>query len=369
MMNEKELESGHGKKHNQKLKPYLVLQFLLKYTDEETVATASEIIAYLETCGIYAERRSIYRDIDEINKIMWLLENEGSIDEAEAALAADNSESEKIVLYDKSRKGFFVQQRHYDFNDIRLLAECVYSAKFISQGQANRLVDVVCEFVSERQAERIKSNSLLTDRTKTDNTSVLNNISYINEAMLNSRTHTPEQISFKYLKYTINNLNQQIERRNGERYIVSPYKMLINDGNYYLLAFEHKSQIIKTFRVDRMKDVRLLNKPREGKEAFAAIDVESYAQRTFSMFSGKTERVTLHFLNSLLDTVVERFGTKNVIYGKLDDTHFSINAKISISEQFFAWLCGFGKRAKLVSPAPIVEQFKEFIAKINEMYK
>ena len=71
-------------------------------------------------------------------------------------------------------------------NDIRLLAECVYSAKFIAQGQADRLTDVVCEFVSEEQAKKIRHDAFLTDRVKTTNKSVLNNIAAINEAMSES---------------------------------------------------------------------------------------------------------------------------------------------------------------------------------------
>ena len=58
-----------------------------------------------------------------------------------------------------TREGFYVKQRHFDVEDIRLLAECVYSAKFIAEGQAKRLVDVVCDFVSQEQAEKIKHNA------------------------------------------------------------------------------------------------------------------------------------------------------------------------------------------------------------------
>ena len=61
-------EARHGKQVNQKVKPYIVLQYLLKMTDDEHTQTASEICAYLQECGISAERRSIYRDIEEINK-------------------------------------------------------------------------------------------------------------------------------------------------------------------------------------------------------------------------------------------------------------------------------------------------------------
>ena len=38
---------------------------------------------------------------------------------------------------------------------MRLLAECVYAAKFIAEGQAKRLVNVICDFVSEEQASRM----------------------------------------------------------------------------------------------------------------------------------------------------------------------------------------------------------------------
>ena len=185
-----------------------------------------------ETCGIYAERRSIYRDIEEINKAMLVVEEEIKVYEAEERIAED--ESEKLVVYDKSKKDFYVRQRHYQPQDIRLLAECVYSAKFLSAGQAERLANVVCEFVSEEQAKAIRHDAFLTDRVKTDNKGVLNNISTINDAMskeLDGQKHEPEKITFQYLKYSIKDVGQQVERRNGQKYKVSPYKLLINDGN------------------------------------------------------------------------------------------------------------------------------------------
>ena len=64
----------HGKQTNQKLKPYVVLEYLLKYSDENNTKSAYDIIGYLEGCGISAERRSIYRDIEDINRIMLMLQ-------------------------------------------------------------------------------------------------------------------------------------------------------------------------------------------------------------------------------------------------------------------------------------------------------
>ncbi len=362
----------HGKMPHQKIKPYVVLQYLLRVTDEDHAESAKNIAAYLwEECGIYAERRSIYRDIEEINKVAVMMEDECTIDEAEETLAKDKTR--ELVVYDESKKGFYVNQRKFDLSDIRLLAECVYAAKFVPKGQADRLVDVVCGFVSEHQADSIKHNVYLTDRVKTTNKSVLNNIDTINEAMRHTwdgQPHTPEKISFRYLKYQISDVSQPIDRRHGERYIVSPYHLLISNGDYYLLAYSDKFKKMITYRIDRMRDVRLTNKPREGQEYFDNIDLKTYTQSHFSMFNGDERHVTIRAINTLLDTMVDRFGNAEhgALYAKANDDHFTVTAKVAVSDQFFGWLLGFGKRVTLISPDDVVDRFKAYLDGIREKY-
>ena len=62
---------------------------------------------------------------------------------------------EKYIVYDPRRKGFYVSRRMYDLYDIRLMAECIYSAKFLEEGQSKRLADIVCSLVSEEEAKQI----------------------------------------------------------------------------------------------------------------------------------------------------------------------------------------------------------------------
>lgn len=367
-------EAEHGKKPNQKVKPYVVLQYLLKNTDEDHVATAFDIIAFLEEdCGIDAERRSIYKDIEEINKVALMFQEGCTIDDAADMLENDDDDSLKLVKYDKSRKGFYVQSvaRQFDLNDMRLLAECVYSAKFIAESKAKTLVDVVCGFVSDHQAEKIKHDAFLTDRVKTNNKLVLYSLATINDAMsmkLDGKSHKPEKIKFKYLKYSIDDVGQQIERRRGETYTVSPFQLIINDGNYYLLAYNEERKAIWTYRVDRMKDVRLTGEPREGDEEFAKIDIRTFAQRTISMYSGKQSEVTIRFIMPLLDAAIDQFGTKNVRYKRIDDGHFTMTATLDISDQFFGWLLRFGRRVKIMSPDSVADQFAAYLDKIRAMY-
>ena len=72
--------------------------------------------------------------------------------------------------------------------------------------------------------------------------------------------------------------------------------------------------------------------------------------------------------NTLLDAVVDRFGTTDFQYAKVDDTHFSVSGYVEISDQFFGWLLGFGKRAKILYPNDVVEDFKAYLDKVREMY-
>lgn len=383
----KKAESSDGKQgrtKHQKLKSFIVMQYLLKNTDEDHPASARDIIDYLADFGILAERRSIYRDIQEINEVMYALENDFKIKYAVDAIAADEDDEEKLILYDPNRKGFYAQRRKYEPIDIRLLAECVHAAKFVSEDTATRLTDILCDMLSDNYAQQIRHEVDVVGRVKTTNTKVYYSINTINDAMsreLFGQKHEPEQIRFKYLKHTISNIRQQVECRNGAYIKVSPYKLIMNEGNYYLLAYETRSKKFWTYRVDRMSDVRMTGEPRDGAEAFEKIDVANYTRRVFSMYSGKQYRVKLRFINRLLDTAVERFGRKGdveedyrffntaPVYAKLDEDHFIVEATVEVSDQFYGWLLGFGRRVKLLEPEPVVEGFKAYLDKVRTMYE
>lgn len=365
-----------GRKDYQRMKAYLVYDYLMRQTDANHVATGKDIAEYLNELGVQAERRSIYKDIEEINKAVLLTTGShhqypkaDSIEEAEELLQDEN---EKTIIYDKKRKGFYVRKRHYKINDIRILAECVYSAKFIDENRAKRLVNVVCDLVSEHYAQDIKREAFLLDRVKTENIAIYDLVSKISIAMSlkrNKEPHTPEKIKFKYTTHTIQSGVKSIERRKGEWYIVSPYKLLISDGNYYLLGYDDKMKKIVNYRVDRMRNLELTGEPRCGEEEYKELRMETYLQEHFGMYQGERNRVKLQALNVLLDTFVDRFGTKDVIYAKEDDKHFSAVVKVAVSNQFYGWLCGLGNKVKIVSPAPVVEEFKEYLDKMRVLYE
>ena len=116
-----------GRKQNQRMKAYLLLQHLLRNSDDEHAIPMADLEAYLQDdCGIDAERRSIYKDIHEIN-VANLMSDGTSYTETEQALADD--EDLALIRYNTSKEnnGYYIcdQNRSLSFEDARLLSERV----------------------------------------------------------------------------------------------------------------------------------------------------------------------------------------------------------------------------------------------------
>ena len=292
-------------------------------------------------------------------------------DQCKAAITEAVEGAKKMISIDKMKESLIKLRRDFELNDLRLLAECVYTAKFLTEGQAKRLVDAVCESVEKEQAKTLRYDPLLTDRVKTDNHSLILKIAAVGEAMcreLDGQRHLPEKISFHYLKPVINEQTQQVELSKGDRLVVSPYRLMINSGKYYLLAFDDESRQMRTYRVDRMDSIERTGHAREGEEIFRKIDLEKYASRVFSTGGDCTEPVKLQFPDRLLEAAIERFGTSGASYVKADDAHFTVTTAIGIDDRFFGWLTGCGEDVTIIEPASVVTAFTDYLDNIRKMY-
>lgn len=344
-----------AKEHGQKYKSILVLQILLKYTDKNHPLTLSGISdKLLKDYGILAEKHSIGRDIRELQRLYA---------EDEEDVIGEGVRLPYKIEYDASgERGYKVIKRPCKYTDLQLLVECIHSARFISNTEEKRLLKMFKEFCSEEQYKSLNNETYLVDRAKTNNNSILSYINTISAAIKNNR-----KIRFKYMKFTLQNRAEQTPRKNGALYTVSPFKILINEGNFYLLGYNGKK--IATYRIDRMANVIEAAEKREGADIFNKIDIHDFTKRVFSMFNGEEQKVTIRFTNDLLDTVIDRFGANGAVYVPDDENHFNIHVNVEISNLFFSWVCGFRKKATIINPPEAVEGFKAFLADINQKYE
>ena len=87
------------------------------------------------------------------------------------------------------------------------------------------------------------------------------------------------------------------------------------------------------------------------------------------MFGGEQVKVTIRFENSLLDTVIDKFGVGfGAEYRQDGEEHFTVTVEIKVSEQFFAWMCGFGLQSKIITPERLASEYKEYLSSIVNQY-
>lgn len=329
-----------SKSSNQKLKLLYILKILSEQTDEEHYMSTGVLIEELAKYEIRAERKSIYDDLNQLIDFGY------------------------DIIHVKSRVhgGYYLAGRDFELAELKLLVEVVQSSKFLTQKKSRELIGKIEKLASKWDAKQLQRQVYVANRIKTANESIYYIVDDIHKAMQNN-----EQISFQYLEWNLE--KQLVPRKGGKRYQISPWALTCKEENYYLIAHDAAEDKIKHFRVDKMGGIQVLSGvKREGSALFERFDIADYTNKTFSMFGGREETVTLLLENHLIGVVMDRFG-KEASIRKRGEAHFSARVTVAVSGQFYGWLTGLGQGACLTAPADIVEEYRRYLGDIAENYR
>lgn len=328
-----------AKSENQKQKLLALLDILRKNTDDEHGITMAQILDELEAQGVKAERKAIYADIDILTDYGYEIEGNK-----------------------KGRTYYYsLISRDFELPELKLLVDAVQASKFISQKRSNELIKKIESQASRYQAAELQRQVYVANRVKTNYDSVYYNVDNLNQAINHN-----SKIEFDYYEWTLN--KEMKIRKNGHKTDISPWALMWDDENYYMVAFDGENHCIKHYRVDKMRKIKCLNLPRDGKDKFKEFDMALYAKKVFSMFTGDEQNVKIQFDNQLIGVVIDKFGQDIMIVPK-DENTFTINVKVSVSNMFFGWIMGLGEGAKILAPETVVEKFKDEIARLNRQYQ
>lgn len=206
--------------------------------------------------------------------------------------------------------------------------------------------------VDNLKAEELKRNASVEGRVKSENRQDLLIVDAINEA-INAR----KKIAFQYFAYNIR--KQKKLRHDGERYIFSPYRLIWNGDYYYVLGYSDKHQAIGSFRVDRIS-ARPDILSEEAVPVPADFGVDDFLATTFRMYGSECQEVELICDNSVIDAIIDRFGTDVTIYA-CDMSTFRVIVRVAISHIFFSWIFGFGGKVRIKGPEETKRQYAAMI--------
>ena len=323
---------------NQKLKLLYLAQYLTRCSDENHPVTVAQMIEYLARQDIAAERKSLYDDMESLR------------------LFGLDVQSVRVG----SATGYFIGERDFQLPELKLLVDSVQSSKFITRKKSLELIRKLERLVSEHEAGQLHRQVWVRGRIKTMNESIYYNVDEIHSAI-----EEDAPVTFQY--YEWNARRERVFRRDGKRYAVSPWALIWDDENYYMIAYDHEAEILKHFRVDKMSGIRRLKSPRQGAEVFRQVDMAEYSNTHFGMFSGQAQSVRLLFHNRLAGPVIDRFGAETPLV-PYDSEHFSVTVNAAVNVQFFGWLCGFGDQVRILSPADAAEKMRDHVRAIARLY-
>lgn len=324
---------------NQKLKLIYLMRILLEKTDDKHSLTMAEILQELARYDITAERKSIYADFESLRLY--------GID---------------IISEQRNRTVYYhVGSRDFEIAELKLLVDAVQSSKFITEKKSRQLIKKLEGFASQHEAKELHRQVYVHGRIKTMNESIYYNVDKIHQAIGKN-----VQIVFQYFQW---NVEKEMElRHNGAFYQISPWELIWDDENYYLVGYDNNAGRMKHFRVDKMLKIGLSEEKREGKEFLEKTDMAAYSRKRFGMFDGREETVKLECENRFAGVIIDRFG-KDVSMRKIDDEHFVANIDVAVSGQFIGWVIALGAGVKVAGPQSVVDYMNQEIDRLIKQYR
>ena len=320
---------GDNKMAIKKHSAFALLDILIKYTDENHLLTAREIINILEKqYDLTIERRTLYSNIE-------ILEQAGY----------------KISKYEDNGKGYFLEEKQFDKAEILLLCDALHASHFISEKQSNNLINKLLSTLSKYEANEFTKNVYLPNLAKITNKELFYNISLISEAIRDEK-----MLQFIYTKY---DTNKKLVNRRDEPYIVEARYIVYNNTKAYLIATSPKHNGFIHFRIDRIIKATITEE-RSTKLA-RYNDPYEYAKDKLFMYGGNAILVSFFCDERVLDMMIDIFG-KEVSITKTNDNKFILDTRTSkkgaklLAQQYLDSI-------KIIKP---IELKNEFIEELNK---
>lgn len=329
---------------NQSEKKRLALIYLrdlfAERTDETHFVRMPEILDYLAERQVYVDRRTVYTAITDLNQ---------------AGFTVDKVKGKGDTKYHHP-------ERLFNTAELKFLVDAIASSKFLTDNKSKELIEKVKTMGTAFDSPALNRGILSPKRIKSMNDKVFKNLDQIYSAIASN-----SKITFTYLRW---NKKKELEPWGKESaFVASPCAVSLNDDNYYLIAYNSYTKDLKHYRLDKMTSIKLTGEDREGQDVFKAFDIVDYSRKTFNMFGGKEESVMLEVSSNLIGAFIDRFGNEcTVIQNPANPKTFLIRTTVHVSPQFYAWIFGLGKGAKIISPESVKVDFIKTAEEIISQY-
>ena len=347
------------KSGSEKLKLLYIRDYLLAESDREHPVSVEAIGQFLE------ESYSISPDPRSIRSDIRLLGKSAEPDDSEAESINDDEYriGYGMDIRHEKRGQYYVGERDFSLSELRILVDSVQSSKYISPERSRALIGKLEGLTSTGNASKLRRSVRIMHRIKSGDESVIENVGVLSDAIEHGNT-----VRFRYKSYRPDG---KLEDK-GKAYDVAPFFVIIDDENYYLVGCDNNMNAVRTYRIDKMFEIR------ESRRKFSEIaktycaetEMDSYGKKAFSMFGGEPVSVQFRFRNDYANAAFDVLGNDLMpIPNSGDASHFSVTAEIIPSPHFYGWVMSLGDGVEILSPPEVREGMQAHLEKSLRIYR
>ena len=320
--------------------PIYILKVLKKYTDEDHMISSKEIARLVEEeYGVSIDSRTVRRNIDLLNEMF----------------------DYDISTRHQNNKGYYISKNpdtDFEPGEIRAIIDTFSYANYIVPKIGENIINKCKNLQNIYENEKLKNYKIYAKRSKTDNMEVIKNIEDIVDAINQNK-----KISFNYWKY---NIGKKLEKINWTNPTVSPYAIIYEEQQFFLIAIKDGKDEFYSYRLDRIKNLNILDKEIIIRKTNK--DIEKYVESKVLKFGGKLEQIEAICNTELLDEVIDQFGRDIIIERRNNQKEFKLTVNASLIG-FKMWAMRNMDFVEVLKPQSLRNELKDIIEEALKRYK
>lgn len=147
--------------------------------------------------------------------------------------------------------------------------------------------------------------------------------------------------------------------------VVEPCFIIFRGHAFYFVAYCRMRNDFRTFRIDRVRRVELLEdrfRPRVEMKA------EEYFDNSWRVFSGEAVEVTVRFCGRSARVISSGQHHPREMVEPNEDGSVTYRVSVSGTDEIRRWILGFGADAEVLSPAYLRKEIEQVGRALNELY-
>ena len=240
----------------------------------------------------------------------------------------------------------------------------------MTKKKTKELVDKLCNLLNKYVGYDLNKQVLIDERSKSTNEEILYSIHNIDGAISKGK-----KISFNYYDYNYKKELVYRPEKNSDNirtYVATPVGLILKEDYYYLVANHDKYNDLTNYRVDRMKNVQVLDEDGKPLDKInggedGKFNAAMYSKQNFKMFSGVDSEVILHIKKGLINLMIDELGEDVELSVVNKDTYQAkFNAKLGTG--LTKWVLQLGPDANVISPDKLREDVKKDLEDMMKLY-